>query len=254
MSIRPPRLPAKMLSLSVTLVAIVAAGCSSSTFSSSPPPPATADAGDGGGGGNGSSCTAARNAHLGPISRVSTGQVKVISNVGGVTRIFVDASAGGPQGSARSPRVYIKLTGDKVELDDNAAFASADWDLALKRVDIFTNGGDAGPGKGGAKLLSKGFAAVSASDAEVASVPAEKFFDAECNGIRDEASFIVTTFSGWYNYTIGDGPSVKPGVSFAVLAADGTPYKLQIVSYTARPDGTPGGETSGLYLLEVARL
>jgi hypothetical protein len=200
-------------------------------------------------------CTAARDTHLVPVSSVSRATVKVISNAGGVTTIYVDASAGGANEASRNPRVYIKLTGERVDVDDRAAFSSSDWDLALKRVDIFTNGGDAGPGKGGAVRVSKAFASVTAADADAATIGAERFFDEECVGRKDEASFIITTFSGWYNYEVGAGPSVRPGISYIVLGADGkTRYKVGFASYTAQADGGTEGQATGIFLLKVAQL
>jgi hypothetical protein len=65
----------------------------------------------------------------------------------------------------------------------------------------------------------------------------------------------VTTLGGWYDYAVGAGPSVKAGVSFVVLGADGTTrYKVRFVSYTARPDGSTNGQATGFFILEVARL
>ncbi|MBX3263723.1 MAG: hypothetical protein KIS78_19710 [Labilithrix sp.] len=203
----------------------------------------------------GTQCTAARKTHLLPISKVSTGEVKVISNEGGVTTLYVDASAGGAMEAAKSPRTYIKLTGEQVEVNDNEAFDSSDWDLALKRVDIFTNGGDAGPGKGGAAKISKKFDDVTAEDADAAKIEAERFFDEECVGRKDEAEFIITTFEGWYDYAVGAGPSVRPGVTFIVRGADGASrYKVGIVSYTGKSDGSTDGPATGRFILKVAAL
>jgi len=200
-------------------------------------------------------CTAARASHLLPIAKVSTGQVKVLSTDGDVLTLYVDAAAGGAMEVKSNPRVYIKLTGEKVEVDDKEAFASSDWDLALKRVDVYTNSGDAGPGKGGAALVTKDFDDVTAADADAASIASETFFDEECNGLTDEASFIVTTFSGWYDYEVGGGPTVKPRVSFIVRGADGTSrYKVGIVSYTGTSDGGTDGRATGRFILKVAPL
>ncbi len=156
--------------------------------------------------------------------------------------------------AAKSPRIYIKLSGEAVAVNDNDAFSSAEWDLALKRVDIFTNGGDAGPGKGGGILVPKDFDEVTAADADAAKIAAEKFFEGDCVGRKDEAQFIITTFSGWYNYQVGAGPSVKPSTAFIVRGADGTSrYKVGIKSYTGQPDGGTGKST-GMFLLKVAKL
>ncbi|MBX3203876.1 MAG: hypothetical protein KF764_02345 [Labilithrix sp.] len=203
----------------------------------------------------GTQCTAARKTHLLPISKVSTGEVKVVSTEGGVTTLYVDASAGGAMEAAKSPRIYIKLTGERVDVNDNEAFSSPDWDLALKRVDVFTNGGDAGPGKGGAAKLSKDFDDVTAEDADGAKIASEKFFDDDCVGRKDEASYIITTFSGWYDYEVGAGPSVNKGVTFIVRGADGTSrYKVAVVSYTGKSDGGTDGQATGRFILKVAAL
>ncbi len=200
-------------------------------------------------------CTAARKTFLGPVAKVSTGEVTVVGTENGVMTLYVDASAGGGTQSASNPRVYITLSGARVNINDNEAFTSSNWDLALKRVDIFTNSGDAGPGKGGAAVVTKAFENVTASDADKAEIGAEDFFDEECNGRRDEASFIITTFSGWYDYAVGGGPSVRPNQTFIVRGADGTSrYKVGIVSYTGKSDGSTDGQATGRFLLKAAAL
>ncbi len=239
--------------------AFVIAACSSTTT-----PPAAAGTPDAGspsgeeedaGAPAGTQCSAARKSHLVPIAKVSTGEVKVISSEGGVTTLYVDAAAGGTIEAASTPRVYIKLTGERVDVNDNDAFTSTEWDLALKRVDIYTNSGDAGLGKGGAAKVSKDFDAVTAADADAARIASEKFFDEECNGLKDEASFIITTFRGWYDYEVGGGPTVHPKTTFIVRGADGTSrYKVGIVSYTAKSDGSTNGQATGRFLLKVAAL
>jgi hypothetical protein len=208
------------------------------------------DAGPGGA----TQCTAARKTHLLPLSKVSTADVKVVSTEGDVTTLYIDASAGGVTEAPKTPRVYIKLSGERVDISDNAAFDSADWDLALKRVDIYTNSGDAGPGKGGAVLVQKDFADVTAADAT--DIAAEKVFDEECKGLKDEAEFILTSFTGWYDYKVGGtGPSAKPGITFVVRAADGTTkYKVGIVTYTGQSDGGVEGPAGGYFILKVAKL
>lgn len=200
-------------------------------------------------------CSAARKTHLVPIAKVSTGEVKVLSNADGVTTLYVDAAAGGAMEASKNPRVYITLTGSRVELNDEESFTSPGWDLALKRVDIFTNSGDAGVGKGGAAKIAKDFDDVTAADADAAEIESEKFFDKDCIGRKDQADFIITTFEGWYNYQVGGGPTVKPDVTFIVRAANGTDrYKLGIVSYTGKSDGSTDGQVTGRYILKIASL
>jgi len=245
----------------LALAALPACSSTTTTTPSAGSSGTTGDAGgpsaeeDSGAPAGGTQCTAARKTHLVPIAKVSTGEVKVVSTADGVTTLYVDASAGGAMEAAKSPRVYIKLTGEKVAIDDDEAFDSIEWDLALKRVDVYTNGGDAGPGKGGAARIQKDFDDVTVADADAAEIEPEKFFDEECVGRKDEAEFIVTSFSGWYDYTVGAGPSVKPGVSFIVRGADGTSrYKLGFVSYTGTSAGGTDGPATGRFIVKVAAL
>lgn len=243
----------------LSLVLLVpACSSSSSPAATAAPDGGTTDAGaadEDSGAPTGTQCSAARKTFLGPVAKVSTAEVKVISTAGGVTTLYVDASAGGVASAPTNPRVYIKLTGERVDIDDDAAFTSTDWDLALKRVDIYTNSGDAGLGRGGAAKLSKDFDAVTAADADAAAIKPESFFDADCNGKKDQAEFIITTFQGWYDYAVGGGVTVAPSTTYVVRGADGTSrYKVGIVTYTGKDDGSTNGTVSGRFILKVAAL
>ncbi len=249
----------------VPLSAIAAIACSSTnTVVQVVPGPdsGAAIAGGGKSGGNGgddddggataSSCTSARKTLLVPVASVSKGVVKVVGAAGAVTKIFVDGSAGGTSVASTHPRTYIKLDGTRVDTDDNAAFTSSDWDLAFKRVDIFTNGGDSGPGKGAAVLVNKAFADVTKADADGAAQ--EKFFTGDCEPNKDEAGFLVTTFSGWYDYDDQTHiPKPKANVTFVVKTADASLYKVGLLSYMSTPDGTDGTVT-GDFLIQVSKL
>ena len=102
-------------------------------------------------------CTAARDAALGPIDAVSTGEMKVLSTSGTTRQLFVDASAGGAMNAAQNPWIYVNLgTGTKVAVTDPASFTSKDWDLALKRSLLRTNDGDGGPGAAGVARRGRG--------------------------------------------------------------------------------------------------
>lgn len=206
-------------------------------------------------GGGGTQCTAARDQLLVPVAKVSTAEVKVVSETDGVRTIYVDASAGGFDQARRNPRVYITLAGEKVDVNDEDAPSSSAWDLALKRQVIFTNSGDAGPGKGGGAMIAKDFDAVTAADADAVELAAESFFDEECNARTDEISDPVTTFTGWYDYDQASmRASAKPGVTFIVKSASGVRHKVGIVSYTGKPDGSTDSPATGFFLLEVAQL
>jgi hypothetical protein len=233
--------------------------CSSKT-TTSPGTSSGAPATDGGaeedaGQSGGTQCTAARDQLLVPVAKVGAGEVKVVSETGGVTTIYVDASAGGFDQARKNPRIYITLAGARVDVTDKDAPASTEWDLALKRQVIFTNSGDAGVGKGGGVMVSKDFDAVTAADADAATIVPESFFDEECNAKKDEIEDPMTSFTGWYDYDQSTmKASAKKGVSFIVKSAAGARYKVGIVSYTGKPDGTTTAPATGFFLLKVAKL
>lgn len=214
------------------------------------------DGGQGGAGGEPFMCTAAREAALGPIDAVSTGDVTVLDDTAGVREIYVDASAGGFQMASMNPAIYLDLaSATRIDVTDLAAFDADSWDIALKRVAIRNNSAHAGGGDGGAAFLAGAdFAAVTLADATGATLEEETWFDDQCAYEMDATGALLTTMSEWYDYdpqmmTV----SPKDGV-YVVRGADGQSYfKLQIVEYYADPDGTPG-LVSGRYVLRVAAL
>lgn len=247
--------------LSLILVAVPFAACSSSTTPTGigvgtpdggDPDAGTVDAPPGG-----TQCTSARDQLLLPIDKVSTGVVSVLSDVAGKKTIYVDAAAGGLGTAAKNPRVYVDLAaGARVAVTDKSAAASTEWDLALKRSVIFTNGGDTGVGVGGAVSLPKAFASVSAADVTSAVPAKEKLFDGNCNAQVDRTNAPNTTFADWYDYDQATNiPTPKPNVTFVVTGGTGKKYKVGIKAYDALPDGGSRNNTStGFYLLEVTEV
>lgn len=237
---------------------LLAAGCSSSSTT----PATVSDAGDtdagtagDDAGAGGSQCTAAREATLKPIDKVSTGAVSIVSESGGAKVVYVDASAGGLPNASKSPAVYINLeTATKVDVTDKTSLESTEWDLSLKRTVIYTNGGDGGPGQGGAAQVAKAFDQVTSADAS--KIDEESFFDADCNAKLDEASFLATTFSpDWYTYDEAtNGVTPKTGVTYVVAGGTGKKYKVAIESYNGKPDGSSTAPAGGYFLLRVAPL
>lgn len=234
-------------------------GCSSSSTST---PSAASDAGDTDGGAtetdagtSGSQCTAAREATLKPIDKVSTGAVSLVSESGGAKVLYVDASAGGLPNASKSPAVYVNLeTATKVDVTDKTSLASTEWDLSLKRTVIYTNGGDGGPGQGGAAQVAKAFDQVTSADG--VKIAQESFFDADCNAKLDEASFLATTFSpDWYTYDEAtNGVTPKTGITYVVAGGTGKKYKVAIESYNGKPDGSTTAPAGGYFLLRIAPL
>lgn len=251
-----------MKSLTSILVALglaALAACTTTTTSpggSSGSSGATPDAGDelaDAGATPTNACSTAREQLLVPIDKVSTGEVKVVSTSGSAKKIYVEAAAGGQAGAAKNPRVYLDLaTGTRVDVTDKTALTSTAWDLALKRTVIFTNGGDGGPGQGGAAELTKSFDTITSADA--AKAKGEVFFDADCNPQLDQINNPNTTFASWYDYdTASNGVAPAP-VAYVVRGGTGKLYKVKVLSFTANPDGTTNRTSTGYFLLDVAEL
>ncbi len=247
----------RLLRLAIPLMLF---GCSSSSAPLGDGP--VGDGGDDGGAADavvdaapetsGTQCTSARQTAVGPIDSVSTGTVSVISDTGGVKTLFVDATAGDISTAPSHPWIYLNLkTATRVDVNDDQAFTSSAWDLAFKRDIIHTNSGDAGPGKGGAVMVTTAFDALSSAGS--ASPEREVWFDASCNLYTDAVGGIKTTFSGWYDYDATTNHLTPHPGAWVVRAADGSLYKLAIVNYY----GTPSGGTSSAganYIVEYAAL
>jgi hypothetical protein len=207
------------------------------------------------GGSAGGQCTAARESTLKPIDKVATGAVSIVEEDATSKLLYVDGSAGGTQNASRNPYVFINLeTASKVDVTDKTALESTEWDLALKRTIIFTNGGDGGPGTGGAGRVAKAFADV--TDTDSAKIGQEKFFDEECNAILDQANFLTTTFSpDWYTYDeANNGVAPVENLTYVVVGGTGKKYKVAIESYTGKPDGTTTAPSGGYFLIRIGAL
>jgi HmuY protein len=200
------------------------------------------------------SCSAARAQLLGAIETVSTGNVQVLSDTSGIKTLYVDATAGGQNGVTTHPWTFIAL-GDatKAALNDLTSLESLAWDLAFKRVLIYTNGGEGGPGSGASVFLDKDFANVTSADLTGADFVNENFFDDDCNPIVDITGAASTSFSAWYNYD-EDTHVVTPATgTWLVRGATGKFFKLRFKSYYATPSGGVGS-AGGAYLLEIGAL
>ena len=217
---------------------------------------------DGGASGNdapgdaiGGACPAEAEALLGPIDAVSMGDVTVLSEIGGVKTLYVDASAGGTAAQATNPRIYLNLaTAKRVDVTDKTAMTSTAWDIALKRPILFSNGGDGGSGQGAAAFLAgRDFASVTASDAATATFVRESFFDASCTPKVDQTGAVLTSFDGWYTYDGSNNTLTATAGTWLVKGGTGNVFKVRFISYYATPDGGVG-QSGGRFTLEVGPL
>ncbi|MEM8486484.1 MAG: HmuY family protein [Bacteroidota bacterium] len=123
----------------------------------------------------------------------------------------------------------IVLTYDNTTRTDSA---STNWDIAFQGTNIIFNGGNSGPGQGGAVILEQTFE-------EVIEAPADSEFRTDgvsvCStDMGDGAAFAVCPGSdnGWYNYNPASNlVSPLAGRTIAVRTADGRFAKFRILSY-----------------------
>lgn len=201
-----------------------------------------------------SACSAALKQSLSLVDEVSTARVSIVSEDADERTLFVDASVGGLNGQDTHPWVYVALaTGEAVAVTDLEALSSKGWDLAFKRSVVRTNGGDSGPGLGGAIRIALPWDKVTRATLGNKALPTEVWFDADCMLTLDSAQNLVTTFSGWSEYDETDHVLSAADVVFITAGADGSLYKVGILDYYGTPAGAHG-TVAGRYLVRVAPL
>jgi hypothetical protein len=224
---------------------------------------ATAGAsGEGGAGGSETlSCDTVRSELLGAIDTVSTGLVENISQQAETfITLRIDASAGGYMAAATNPYIYVKLAeGTRAELSDVSADSSLDWDIALKRDNLRSNGGDSGSGAAEVAVIDGvDFGVVSSSAVATADFAADAFVDpATCQAITDAIGKPLTRFDGWYEYEDATMKLSPADRVYLIRDAHGsTVFKLQILGYYIDvPDGSGGTVSkSAVYTLRYAAL
>lgn len=204
------------------------------------------------GGNTGSMCSAALRQAVSLVDEVATTAVEVLDTSSEETTFYVDATA--PAGQDQSAWVYVSLaSGTKVALTDLEALESRDWDLAFKRASIRTNGGDSGPGQGGAFKVRLPWSSVNAATLGDQPVPTEQWFDEDCNLLEEPITGVITTFSGWNEYDQATHVLTPADAVFLTRGADGSLYKVAILDYYANPDGT-SGRVAARYKVRLAAL
>jgi hypothetical protein len=229
--------------------------CSSAPVDDDPQP-----SGSAGSGGNPSSqttprpCSAALKQLLSLVDEVSSASVSILDEAGDERTLFVDAVAGGSNAKDKNPWVYVSLaTGAAVALTDPQALDSTSWDLAFKRNLIRTNGGDSGPGQGGAVRIALGWDQVDRATLGKKTLPSEDWFDADCMLELGDTGEIITTFGAWDDYDEATHLLTPADVVYITASADGTLYKLAILDYYSTPTGGHGS-TAARFKLRIAPL
>lgn len=219
------------------------------------------EGGAGGSGGETASCETVRAGLLGPVDTVSTGLVQVTSEANAaLVTMVIDASAGGYEVAANNPYIYVNLGAKaRVDISDVQADSSTAWDLALKRDNIRSNGGDSGPGNARvAALIGADFDTTTAAVATDADFAQDSFIDAAtCEPSVDAVGKPSTAFDGWYTYGAATHGVVPAGRVYLVRGANGTSlYKLKITGYYVDvPDGQGGTvKKSAVFALQYQAL
>ena len=169
----------------------------------------------------------------------------------------VDASAGGYNAASSNPWVYVKFTDaglEKVEIDDESALESMDWDLSLRRFILRLNGGSTGAScVGSASFLESTYS-------DLVSVPEgltyvqDDFYSDDCTIINDSSGLPGSpqvALAPWWNY---DGCVQTTMIPHLIQLADGAVVKLVVEAYyesnqEACNDGTGSGDGSAVYTL-----
>ena len=173
--------------------------------------------------------------YLGLQDSVSEGEVSTVAE--GTDFITnVDATAGGFQNAANNPWVYLKFTREgaqKVEISDEDALESADWDMSLKRFIVRLNGGDSGPScVGAAVFLEQSYESLTEAPEGVSYVQ-DNYYTEDCSFINDSSGLPdspQTAMSPWWEYP---GCVATTGYPFIIQLADGDLIKLVIDAFYA---------------------
>lgn len=146
----------------------------------------------------------------------------------------VDATAGGFGQSANNPWVYVKFGPDgatRVDIDDETALESMDWDMSLRRFIVRLNGGDSGPSCVGAmSFLERAYEDVDAVP-EGAEFLVDDYYTDDCTIVNDSSGLPDSpqvVLAPWWSYP---GCVATTGVPHLIKLADGTVIKLVVEQY-----------------------
>jgi hypothetical protein len=169
---------------------------------------------------------------LGLLTVVSTGEVREETAPAGEFATYIDARAGGV--SPTQSYTYARFTPQglsRVAVDDQAALARTDWDIAFRRYYIRVNSGTSGPSCVSVARTPAGtaFASVTAVD-PAWEFATEAWYDNACTFIPDESGLSgpLMAMSTFWTYQA----CVKmTGDVFVIRLADGRHVKVEVTAY-----------------------
>lgn len=149
----------------------------------------------------------------------------------------VDASGHGYDKYTKYPFVYMKFQDDglvRVDIDDESALESMDWDIAARRYIIRLNGGSSGPSCVGAATLGEGYTYETLTEVpDGLSYPVDAYYTSDCTLVNDSSGLEgspQTVLSPWWSYPGCVATSDQP---FLIQLADGRIVKFRVESYYA---------------------
>jgi hypothetical protein len=146
----------------------------------------------------------------------------------------VDATAGGFDVATQNPWVYIKFTEEgavKVEIDDETALESMDWDLAARRFILRLNGGVSGPSCVGAVPFLEQTYEELTEIPEGLTYTLDDFYTNDCTIINDSSGLPDSpqvALSPWWSYSACVATTKIP---FLIQLADGHIVKFRVDQY-----------------------
>ncbi len=166
--------------------------------------------------------------------KVSDGEV-VTTTEGADFVTTVDASAGGYDQASNNPWVYVKFdTGGaaRVDIDDETALESLDWDLSLRRFILRLNGGDSGPSCVGAAVMGEGYTYEDLTEAPSGvSYQMDDFYTDDCTIVNDSSGLPGSpqvVLGPWWDY---ESCLETTGQPFLIQLADGRVIKFRVETY-----------------------
>jgi hypothetical protein len=178
---------------------------------------------------------------------VAPGVITEEGTTAGEFSTHIDATAGVMPGGTMPTQgfVYARFTDtglEKVDISDEDAFASTDWDIAFRRYVIRLNSGVSGP-----SCVTGARTAPGTLFADLTAVPegltqrVEEYFGASCEYVTtDGVGSPSTALSSYYEYA--SCLQMNDNV-YVVTRADGRHVKLEMLSYYTPENQTMCNET-----------
>jgi hypothetical protein len=178
-------------------------------------------------------CTEQSIDRLDLLTTVSTGQIREEGTTSGQFHTYVDARAGGvTPNQSYTYAIFTPQGLTQVAVDDQAALASTDWDIAFRRYVIRVNSGISGPSCVSVARTPTGtsFDSVTRVDSSWEFRKETYFTEGTCEFVADETGIggPATVLSSFWGY---QSCLTMSGDVFVIRLADNRHVKLQVTSY-----------------------